>query len=248
MIQKAIFVVGTGRCGTSWLQEWFLQHPLVFGEHNESRLFEYLGALLRFPQTMQQPELGNRNLRKRNIEAWVDPDVAVKIIGRAAYDLFDQCLMKDNKPYLLEKTPRHIWYVELINKCLEDKCEVYFIHIYRDGRNMLESFMRQDWADSIEVDTITWIQAMTNMLNEDFPKNTIHIKYEDLVHDPSLSRKLTKFCGIEHHGDIKPFESPCGPNSINKFDADRWKTVRHVQITKHFERMKPLLEKLGYTI
>lgn len=247
MFSKSIFIVGSGRCGTSWLQKWMLQHPKCFGVYNEAGLFYDIHCISRFQPNKIIKD--NRPGGHCHINEWVEPSTLMGLLSDFVYNVFDATYNKHDKPYLVEKTPRHIWDVELINGLLKRKCEVYFIHIYRDGRNVLESFLRQNWIFGIEQIVNDWIQIMSFMLNGDFPENTIHIRYEDLVKDAALSRTITEFCGIEHHSDIEPFQEICGPNAILDFDADRHAHLyRYEKIKPFLLQMEPVLQKLGYPV
>lgn len=250
MIEKAIFIFGSGRCGTNWLRHWLLQHPDTFGEFNESRLFDFIAQIVRTPKTIY--ELGlEHEFKKMHISTWLPEDRMLELTSDYVYNIFDNATSRGDKSCVVEKTPRHAWHVELINKLLQHKCKVYHLHIYRDGRNVLESFMRQpwfSWKSSLARKSVNWIREMTHMLNGDFPSNTMHVKYEDLITNPEVSRKITTFCDMPHHFDIKPFIDRFSQFAILEFDPNRWKSVTEPEVLDLFNQMNATLSQLGYPV
>lgn len=251
MFDKAIFVVGSGRCGTSWVQNWLLQHPDTFGKFGESHFIERIAPSLYVQDKIMYPyrdwfrTRGVITNSRHHIVSWLEEGEFANIMGEAIYKVYDSTTYRDkNTSALVEKTPRNIWWSESINTLLGDRCQVYFIHVYRDGRNVLESFLRQPWITYINNVTDEWIAIMEHMLNGDFPHNMLHIKYEDLVENPSISRQITEFVKLDHHGDIKTFVEPYGPNSIMSFDPHRWQDIKTPYITKDFKKMEPIIKKL----
>lgn len=43
---KMLFIVGSGRCGSSWVLDMLLRHPAVQAEYTESKLFQIVGPFL----------------------------------------------------------------------------------------------------------------------------------------------------------------------------------------------------------
>ena len=226
-MEKAIIISGIGRCGTSWLQDWLLDHPLTYGEHNESRMFALMASTC------------HENF------SWLDQQTSYSVVGKFVYEWFSLASCRQGKPYLVEKTPRNRAHFHTINKMMQPFCEVYFIDIYRDGRNVVESFRRQSWSHRSPQRIVNgWIKLMKRMLNNESPSNVLHVKYEDLVKHPEISRSITSFCKIEHHHDIKPFEKMIS-NGLND-NMERWKTVKDPELLDCFFQMDDLLVQLGY--
>jgi len=242
MFNKAIFVVGSGRCGTSWVQHWLLQHPDTFGKFGESHLIERIGPLLNIQDNVMYPfqawfrERQISNTR-HHIVSWLEEGEFANLMGEAIYKVYDATTYRDkDASVLVEKTPRNIWWSEAINIMLGKRCQIFFIHVYRDGRNVLESFLRQPWITYIDNISDSWISIMQHMLDGDFPDNMLHIRYEDLVKNPSTSQRITEFVEINHHHDIEVFKTAYGPDSMIGFDPDRWKSIKTPYVVKEFKR------------
>ncbi len=243
MLEKMIFIVGSGRCGTSWIQHWMLQHPHVCGQYNESKMFDEFQLVFRYPQKIHAE---NWMPKANSIFYWFDQEEFADIASDFAFNIFDKYCQNENKTCVVEKTPRHFWVSESINRLLAHRCEVYFIHLYRDGRNVIESFLRQDWCPAPDRTTALWVKEMEFMLNGDCPDNMIHIRYEDLIQNTeSESRKISSFCKLDHQ-NLTTFETMLA-NGISGFDPDRWKLLENYGLVKKcYETMEPTLKKLGY--
>lgn len=122
--------------------------------------------------------------------------------------------LKNKKKYLLEKTPRHIWHVDYINKTIKEpkfifttrKPEDTIFSLYKRYRNIDLAIQRyQD--DSI--------QTIRNLkLN-----NSILVKYEDLIlnTEKTLS-KICKFLNLKIEKNmINFFQQPLEWNLSNPF-------------------------------
>ena len=247
MLEKAIFIVGSGRCGTSWIQDWLLQHPQICGEFNESKLFDVLSGIFKHPQKMH---FNKQDFKTNGIYEWIEPEEFADAVSNFVFEIFDKYCHKQGRPYVVEKTPRHFWSSESINRTLAHRCEVYFIHLYRDGRNVLESFLRQVWSPEPYVATPHWIKEMEYMLAGECPENMLHLKYEDLIHDPKIGEQtILSFCGLKYHKSIELFQKGFSGHTILEYDPNRWKRIiGYGFLRKCCTEMIPTLRKLGYPV
>jgi len=245
MLTKIIFIVGSGRCGTSWIQDWLLRHPQICGEFNESRIFEVLGGIFKYPQKISF----NKQMHKVNgIYHWLSHEEFADAMSDFVFTIFDKYCRNHDKNCVLEKTPRHFWWSESINRLLRHRCEVYFVHLYRDGRNVIESFSRQNWSPEPTTATKHWIAEMEYMLAGDCPDNMLHCKYEDLIHDTeTLSQTILTFCGLQKHEPLQKYAKSFFKDTVMEFDPHRWKNLEGYGLLKNcFNEMEPTLKKLGY--
>lgn len=249
VIKKMIVIGGTGRCGTTWLHRWLMEHPDTFGPWGESNLFFTMANYASFNNDYKQDNCFARvRIKKQDY---------LKRAGEFCFQIFDNpsCnsayemkhIRRGNQPFLVERTPANILCFNEIYEMMSPYSDVYLLHIYRDGRNYLESAVRLNWNYmSWEAHADRWIEIMEKMLDDYFCGKTIHVKYEDLIEDPSASRQITKFCEIRHHKDITLFEKPFS-QGINHFDSHRWQTLLpNDEIEKCYNKMKPVLKRLGY--
>lgn len=203
---KKIFVVGTGRCGTTWIGRWLRQHPEVFGGP-ETHMFHIMNQHL-------NPEWN------QGLKTWVDRDVVINATRNFVVETFSQCKFRrnENQKHLVEHSYCHYQDIDLIKEVFPD---ALFVHVYRDIRNVVESKYRmgQDHKESI----CNWIEVMTDMENRD-DENIINVRYEDLVETTENSRTITKFLKLDHHKDIDSWEFPVN-TQYHSYDPDRWKSL-----------------------
>ncbi|MEO1132551.1 MAG: sulfotransferase [Cyanobacteria bacterium J06639_1] len=142
-----IFVVGSPRSGTTWLQSLLASHPAIVSGP-ESHFFVSMRSLL---QTFEKPQD-----RKLGLSAYLSPDQFYEAIA----NLFLQAIAQLDLPagdhrVFLEKTPHHSQYAKYILKAFP---QAKFIHLVRDARAVVASSLRisqswgRDWAPNT-VDT-----------------------------------------------------------------------------------------------
>lgn len=211
MISKYIFVVGTGRCGTKWLNDWLLSHPRCFGGP-ESHVFDRMrGLFMYWPGTGPIPWLNNNE------------DKMMKMVRGFLRDFYSARQVPP-ADCMVDPTPLHLKYRDLIRRVLPT---AKFVHIYRDGKYFVWSITRKryyneqkkakDWS-------LYWVKVMEDMKNK--PREyQIDIKYEDLLANPENSRRITEFLGLEHHKDIAPWETPTVNTRHTFYDPERWRGV-----------------------
>lgn len=225
MIDKKIFVIGSGRCGITWIGRWLRQHPETFGGP-ETHIFTILQHLL-------NPEWN------QGILSWVEEDVVIQNLRQCVTNVFEQCrFRKPNQESLVEHSWIHYKSKSFIKQIFPD---AKFVHIYRDGRNVVESKLRAGGTPEEHINV--WLDAVKDVT---VPReNTFVIKYEDLIADPSKSRQITDFLGLKHHNDIDSWEFPVNTPHFS-YDPDRWKTLSK-DIQNHMQQtMLQTLQTLGY--
>ena len=239
MIDKTIFIVGTGRCGTTWLNYWLRQHPLCFGGE-ETQLFYDLYKIV------------NRETREGSIigiRTWMSHEILIDCCRKFVYNLYAQAQDGDTI-HVIDQSHQHYWYMDFIKEVLPNS---YFIHIYRDGRNVVESWLRvprkKGWNPPVDKHIGDWMKIISNMFDRQSTRLTnlrvLDIKYEDLIENPNQSRKITEFLGIDHHEDIIPWATPIN-TPFTSYNYNRWQSMPPHKI-KQTEKMKPFLNQLGYS-
>ncbi len=131
---------------------------------------------------------------------------------------FSNEALKKKKFYILEKTPRHIWHVDYINKIIKDpkfilttrRPEETIYSLYKRYKNLDLAIQRyQD--DSIQ--TLRSLEL----------KNSILIKYEDLILNTEVTlKKICKFLNLRIEKDmINFFKKPIEWNLTNPFSGKK---------------------------
>ena len=208
MISKYIFIVGTGRCGTRWLNEWILKHSRCFGGP-ESHFFIKASKMLEsWPGSGPIPWLNNSE------------STMIRLIRNFAGDFYSHRMIHP-KDCLVDCTPDQYDHRNFIKQVFP---HAKFVHIYRDGKYFVWSVTRSTWGKKITIKnwSLRWVKLMEDMANS--RNDQVNIKYEDLLENPHLSKKITEFAEISHHGDIIPWVSPINTKN-SYYDPDKWKAL-----------------------
>jgi hypothetical protein len=181
--RRYVFVVGSPRSGTTWLQLLLAQHPAV-ATHQETHLFHnYLGPLVRAYQ-------GGRDaaqVRDVGIHNVVDEEALYGFCRQFALRALDGIADGDPRAeVVLEKSPDHVRDHELILHVLPEAC---FVHVIRDPRDVAISMRSagrgwgRSWAPSrTHGAAATWAHNVQCGL--DIAQKTERyreIRYEDLL-------------------------------------------------------------------
>ncbi|HEU5397114.1 MAG TPA: sulfotransferase [Verrucomicrobiae bacterium] len=144
--ENLIFVVGSPRSGTTWLQRLLASHPRV-KTGQESRLFEYVGWQLRiWKQDLAQAGKSGRG--GQGLPCYLTEPEFLAELKRHLGALLS-AMVKDLAPgeFFLEKTPGHaLW----INEILELLPQSRFVHLIRDPRDVTASMLAaaRDWGSN----------------------------------------------------------------------------------------------------
>lgn len=222
-----IFVVGSGRCGTTWVSDW-LSSNSVCCQGDETHLFVTMKELFGMPLV------------------WLhrDEEYLVEQIRFFADRIYAHRMPKDDasKNVIIDKTPLHFRQMDLIKRVYP---QALFVYLFRDGRNVAYSIKHSSWGRNWNLDHIChyWVESVIPVLDHS-RDDTIFMRYENLVDNPFSSKLITSFLGLEHHGDIVPWISPV--NTMNsKEKRDQWKLFDNEE-QKTLTIMNDHLKKLGY--
>jgi len=142
---------------------------------------------------------------KKSVEAFassirgreVEPSKIWDHIGRWMWGLF---VPSNCKKMWLQKTPWDCHYFDKLDRCFPNS---KFIHIIRDPRDVIDSAMAKRWGGRTIVHAIGWyrlwaerwqqaeLRGVTRM------SNYHEVRYEQLVRDPQVWRRLLKFLAIK---------------------------------------------------
>ena len=198
-----VFLVGSPRSGTTWLQAMLSSHPAV-----------YTGPENCFFATFAETEKEFLRPKERRIglAEYFSKEEFYRLIG----DLFWLSIsaLPEATPetkYFLEKTTNHCMFSDFILKTFPG---ARFIHIIRDPRAVVASILRaskswgENWAPAdVREATRMWStviqygRGIKDLVGS--PNQYIEVKYEDLRFDPSqhLSRLFCWF-GLDATNDV----------------------------------------------
>jgi len=191
-----VFLVGAPRSGTTWLQYLLASHPEI-QSGRESYVFSKICLVHQEWHKTRKSGMGMASYQ-----------TAEEFMS----NLFDfeerqlDALTKNLKPgqILLEKTPAHALYVPQIAWFLP---EARFIHIMRDGRDVVASLMAagnswgEDWAPtSARRAARIWkrhVQAVDDAKTKLKPHQFLEVRYEALLEDTARElRRCIDFIGL----------------------------------------------------
>jgi len=180
----------------------------------------------------------------------------VQWMRRSVDDLVQILTRSSSKPRWGEKTPSHVFHINLIH-------EVYpgaqFVHIIRDGREVVKSLMNANWSPR----QIKWsVDRWTNSVEagrrdgQKLPKGLYsEIRYEHVTSDPkSAMTELCEFLKEEFNAVMLDFHRPennswgiqqqaVSVQPLNKaYRSLNW--IERIVLNK---RAGSLLKELGYT-
>lgn len=200
--EQHLFIIGAPRSGTTFLQNLLGAHPLI-ATSQETDLFDYFVQPLRSAwqtQLRDDPEEWQR-WRHKGLPAVLGEDAFDDAVGAFIERVHSATLaLKPGARLLLEKTPGYGRHGELILRYLP---HAKFIHIVRDGRDVVCSMVRASrgwgraWAPAdVEHAAAQWdehvraargISALTDAYFE--------LRYEEL--SPERVQAALAFCGVE---------------------------------------------------
>ena len=197
-----IVVYGAPRSGTTYLEQILNAHPDVFISH-ETRVFAWLHHALDL--THDDRLVANQR------EGFVE--YLRSVFPQMIRDFY-RGLAPDAR-YWGDKNPH---YADPFNDgCLESVADLFpgsrFIHIIRDGRDVVSSLTRKRDADkpwvTFEQAHFTWSRHVErgSTFGRTLPSERyFELRYEDLVtNDASLASEIFDFLGIEPHPDVDAF-------------------------------------------
>jgi len=242
---RMIFNVGARRSGTFWLQRIVTAHPDVAAVPTESHLFSHGIAPLfeRFHQGA------------RSSPQFAAIHVGHDVLLDATREFCDRVLGELTEPgkhFLAERTPLHVYHLDLIGQIYPDAS---FVHIIRDGRDVARSLRRQPWGPPTSAEAAEeWRSSVAAAREARQPERLLEVRYEELLARPEESfRALYEWLGLELTPEIMAaalVEAKSVANltaSDPRVAATKWRSGASSEEIEEIERVaRPLLTELGY--
>jgi hypothetical protein len=239
-----IFNVGARRSGTYWLQRIVCAHPAVGEVPGETYVFSHGVAPLleRFRHDEREDQaIGTVYAERERLIAAV----------RAFCDTVFGEFARSGEQYVAERTPWHVHHLPLIAEVYPD---ARFVHIVRDGRDVVRSVVAQPWGpDTVAGAAQEWrgaveaARAAAPLLGE----RLLEVRYEDMLAEPRAAiAGLYEHLGLEGgHADALAaagHETNLGPQDV-RVGAGKWREGWKRRELREFERVAgDLLRELGY--
>lgn len=209
-----IFLVGCPRSGTTLLQSLLAAHPAI-ASFRESKFFHYI--LPEYEPRRRTFGLVSRQLRvrlERYFRDELDRPEMLKRLPRIIFmgyytrkfiEIMYFMTQEQGKSIFLEKTPDHIYKIELIEKLVP---RVRFIHILRSGVDVVASLYEithkypRPWGGVHTIDMCLdkWKRAIAASRDCRHKPNHYLVQYEALIANPRpILEHLCQFIGVEFH-------------------------------------------------
>lgn len=248
-IEKRIFIIGTARSGTTFLQSLVGAHSRIF-TLPETHFFDqtlhprksirFFEIITRKKKKILEERLSEINLTKEYLKGFSTPSISKKKWGKFLLDIIDSEAIKKNKFLWVEKTPRNIRYIDFINSLAEN---IYFIHIHRDPEDNIASLYEvgKKYPDSFKQNNLDacidrYITEFYISLNYLDKENHYHIIYEDLVLSLENSVKgICDFLNIEFEDSMLNFQEKTKEIVVGK---EQWKANNFAKIKNEKKSVK----------
>lgn len=225
-MENILFIVGSGRSGTTWLHLMLGSHPKI-ATGQESQLFNnYFSPLVKQWDTeLNYPKTSD--LRFHGISAYIKEPEFYRLLSDFAKGVFNTILAeKPSANWLLEKSPNNSHHIPTIQKCFP---KAKYIHLIRDGRDVAASILsaKKSWGrywshQTVEDAANDW-QTSLNAARQaqSAEENYIEVRYEDLLaNGPETMSRIFQFLDIETTPE--EIEALYAEFSFNKLKASNY--------------------------
>lgn len=200
-MKKKIFIVGCPRSGTTLLQSFLASHSKVVS-FPETHLYSktisinpILRALTLYRSkhiSIVQKILTDLDVStKEDLKSFGFTFSTIKWV-RFLNDQLNKIgehFRKADESFLLEKTPRHLHFIDLIQRVDRD---AIFIHLIRNGEDVVASMSEatgnnpEEWSGNRSIDKSIFWWNRSISISEQYigQENNHHIRYENLIEDP----------------------------------------------------------------
>lgn len=129
---------------------------------------------------------------------------------RSCDDLMQKLTSQSGKPRWAEKTPAHVFHINLIRDLYP---EAQFIHILRNGRDVVRSLQSMPWAPrQIRWSCRRWVESVraARDASHELPASQFfELRYEDLVNDGKQTvQQLCQFLNEPFTDQMLEFDKP----------------------------------------
>ena len=169
-------------------------------------------------------------------------DFLATLLGDFYRNVINEICHRQQAHYFVDD---NTWNTLYFDSILELLPEAKLVHIYRDPRDVVASYMQQIWAPSDPVHAARFYAGIMRQWwskKPHLPNNSyLELSLEELVNSPHDSiKQITEFWEL-------PFEESLLSTDLSRSNTNRWK--KDIPDSKKEEVMQilePFIEKLGY--
>lgn len=245
-----MLLVGARRSGTNWLQRILQQHPEIVGLPPETYVFNR--GIRALTAGFQHTNPGSPLTGTMFIDGDAYRAAVRALVDRAFLDNVQR--LGPDARYVLERTPWHVYDLELVAQFYPD---ARVVHIIRDGRAVARSLMSMDWGpDTMREAAEEWCTSVAKGRGGAalFGDRYREVRYEQLLGDPAAgaaelfawleldaSRDLLDRIALEARSEFNV--DPSNPG----ISAAKWRGALSAADLRTFGRVAGgLLAELGY--
>ena len=205
--KQFIIIVGAPRSGTTWLSNIINQHPDVVGIGREMKLFSAYIKPLVDAWDNEKFRLESGQWKQGHPLIWSQQEFDDFITDFICKTYIKFLEIKPTATHILDKHPGYSISIDLIMKYLPN---VKFIHVIRDGREVVPSMMSANkrigfgygklneaarhWRDSV---------VLCRGGASKYPDNFFQVRYNELKNEgESVISELFQFCNLKHDKDL----------------------------------------------
>jgi hypothetical protein len=277
IMYKPFFIIGSGRSGTTLLRAILQTHPevhippetyvlgrVIKNYKRYSRLPWRVLLIIILAEFEYHPEFGTFGISLRKLyhklKACLPEEQNLAHVLNSIY-MFHANTVTPSAARWGDKTPMNTFYLDRILSVFPN---ALFIHMIRDGRDVVKSMLEAGRYKTIHEAAARWIRSV--QIARDFGKkyqgNYYEIKYEDLVKAPKDKiQVICNFLGLEFVGSmLRHHENQSTLTDIDKYShlsnvkapistasVGKWRKYFNTRkIEELYDRMGPMLESLDY--
>lgn len=219
MNKKILFILGTAHCGSTLLSLILDSSDQCFTVGELSNL----PTIYKREQSLTEnhsfwhshfSEIEKKQLALGCSNVRLSPMIPLKI-EKLVREIFNDPIFrpysliqaKTSADVIVDSTKTIYWISSMLSlKELKQEYDVYLLHLVRDGRAVLNSYLRKRKRMTVEEFSHLWLQRVKN--NEQFFHNftqgqKMRLAYEELATNPQeTTQKVCDFLGIEFKADM----------------------------------------------
>jgi len=202
---RIVFVLGSRRTGTTWLQELLVAHPAMVGVPPvevepgsiDPREPVVLGALEEFWKNAHDTE-------REGVSAYLEREEILAVMRRFCDNLFARArdTYKPGAVWFVEKSPSNTKRLPLIASVYPDAS---FISVIRDGRDAVRSLMDTPMAPLTVAEAAgEWVTSLDELQRyRHLLRRFRQVRYEAMLGDPvAAAADLFDWLGLECGDDV----------------------------------------------
>jgi len=220
MNQKVCFIAGAGHSGSTLL-------GLVLGSHSdcfyagEAEKTEHLGD-------EKTPEM-------KRVCKICGPDCPIwqNFVVPGAGDLYEGISVQTGTPIIIDSTKHTRWLSKQIDILRSTMAEPFLIFLQRDGRAVLNSWIRKNPTEDVAELIAGWIKQIqrTRTLFDGFDGKKTKVRYEELATEPArVTQELCTFLEMPYQPAMLDFfhheHHPLGGNNGTQFLVAKAQSAR----------------------